>query len=104
MSHAYGQVLKDAEVRGWFEYNGTVDCVTSRIRPTSDEVYDHWRSHDPATCTCGQPSEPVQLYTTYGDGFWWLGSACFTCMAITGGFEPTDITDGHPVPDYHFPW
>lgn len=89
MSHAMGEVIKDGKTVGYYEYNGTSDFVTSKIRATEQEVHDHWRGHDLfGKCDCGQPPEDVLLYTCYGFGYYWPGKACLQCMAIVGGFDP----------------
>jgi hypothetical protein len=109
MSHAMGEVIKDGKTVGYYEYNGTCDFATTKIRPTVQEVWDHWRKSDIfGECTCGQPSEDVLLYTNYGYGYYWPGKACMDCMVIVDGTDPygdkpegwgdpMDPKRGHPI-------
>lgn len=108
MSNALGQVLtRSGEVIGYFEYYGTADVCNQTIWPTSEEVYAHWRKDDPNECACHQQPEEVFIYTSYGNGFCWIGKACRHCMAIISPRMPFDWDDGesttvlggHPFPD-----
>jgi hypothetical protein len=98
MSHASGEIWSPSgELLGYFEYNGTVDCVCTRVYPTFEQMDENWHADNSRTCTCGGESSPVILYTTYGPGFHWPGKACFKCSAITDGtFEWEGEEDGHP--------
>jgi hypothetical protein len=83
MSHASGEVWSlQAELRGYFEYNGTCDYPQSRIHSTFEQMWTEWRKDNERTCVCGAPPETVICYTNYGAGFHWPQKACFACMAL----------------------
>lgn len=94
MSSETGTVTTLAEdgtpgpVVGWFIYYGTCGVARPRIHPTREAAWEfHVRgetSVDEAACTCGNPSVPVVLQTSYGGGIRWHSRACITCGAITG--------------------
>lgn len=91
MSHSYGEIIKNGKTVGYYEYNGTSDIVLPKIWKTHEEVSEHWREDNPFSrkCDCGK-DEPVQIYSSYGNGFWWKGRACLTCMVVTEGINPYD--------------
>ena len=104
MSHAQGEVIKDGKVRGYFEYNGTVDVACTAIQRNPEAIKQHWRSPTNCRdCSCSQPRSDVILWTSYGGGFWWPSTACFSCMAITGNRDPwreeAYPEDGYPIPE-----
>ena len=85
MTHAYGQVrFKDGMIMH-YEYNGTCDVVCNYLRDTKEDVSKHWRDGQWNKCICNG-DEPVEIATSYGNGFWWKGRACKKCKAITLGF------------------
>jgi hypothetical protein len=76
-------------IRALFDYNDCVSVCLPKIYGTDEELDEHWGNGDlDAKCTCGQPSEPVQIYT--GGRLWWNGTACFRCMAITSPLNADD--------------
>lgn len=91
MSHAYGKArFQDGEILH-FEYNGTSDMCCRSLKRTPSEVQKDWRSErNQCHCECGHAPEPCRLYTDYGDGHHWDGSACRRCMAIVDGAWPLD--------------
>ena len=101
MSHANGEVVdpRTGARLGWFEYNGTCDVCCTRIYPTREGMCDNWRADNIRGCSCGKPPVAVILYTDYGYGFHWPGSACLGCGAIVGGTRPfdDDTTDHLPA-------
>lgn len=88
MSHSTGAVrFEDGEVM-YYEYDGTADIVCSALG-TREEVSENWRKpQNDRTCSCGKKSEPVEIMSTYGGGFYWNGMACRKCKSITGGYAP----------------
>jgi hypothetical protein len=103
MSHALGEAIKDGVVIGYFEYDGTFDVACTAIHPTTEGVERDWRTgRNCRECSCSLPQTDIILWTEYGDGFWWLSTACLNCMAITGNRDPWCCdgfpVDGHPSP------
>lgn len=51
---------------------------------------------------CNHNEEPVEIYTDYGLGFYWSGTACRKCMMIVKGKEPfeNNITHTKGVPEW----
>lgn len=101
MSHANGAVIKNGQVLGFFEYNGTCDVAISTIWQTRKELEENWRSDTSNKCECGEPPEEVILYADYGDGFHWSAKVCLRCKAIVENLMPFDSegvehTDGLP--------
>lgn len=99
MSHAIGAVRFDDGAILFYEYNGTGDWVVPNLYTTSEAVHEHWRDH-PNVPACPHDGEPVEILSTYGGGFRWLGRACRECMRITAGFDAFDDeacrVDGYP--------
>lgn len=106
MSHASGRVYAadGSRLLGYFEYNGTSDVVTTAIG-SWEEMDQNWRTaRNMRHCQCRpQQHTPVILHTDYGNGYYWSGSACLACRAITGGYDPYHTDDGpingHPFPE-----
>ncbi len=89
MSHAWGEVIHDGAVVGYFEYNGTTDNAIGRIYHDFDDMWqNHWRCGDMGKCVCGKPPVGVVLYSDYGCGFHWDAFACLACRTITDGLVP----------------
>lgn len=98
MSNSIGAVrfLSDNTIK-YFEYYGTPDVCEAILRDTEDEVNDNWRSHNQdERCNC--TPEPVEIFSTYGDGFYWKGTACKEHGFIFDGITPDydSQVDGHP--------
>lgn len=88
MSHAVGEVILDGNTVAYFEYDGTNDSVLPAIWETLDEVDAHWRNQPDRQCTCkGEPTE-VLIWSSYGKGFYWPGTACLECKVIVSGLAP----------------
>ncbi len=88
MSHAVGEVILDGDIVGYFEYDGTNDCVLPAIWETADEVDDHWRNQPDRQCTCEREPTAVLIWSSYGKGFHWPCTACLECKAIVSGLAP----------------
>jgi hypothetical protein len=110
MSHSSGEVIKDNQVIGYFEYNGTVDVALPAIWNTMDEVHDNWRKQEWRSCTCSTPQvSEVTLYSSYGSGFHWKSKACLSCRTIVSNHDPHshwddpsyDSRPGSPFEDCH---
>jgi hypothetical protein len=101
VSHTLGEIWSQEEARllGFFEYNGTCDIVCTRVHPRVEGVEQNWRADNQRECSCGEESQPVILYTTYGDGYHWPGRVCWKCEAITSGIRDFERVDGHPYDD-----
>lgn len=101
MSHSNGEVkFNDGSIKH-FEYNGTSDICIPKLYDTYDEMTDNWRKWKQGECTCNHHEESVEIYTDYGDGFHWSGTACGKCMMIIKGIYPFEediiYTDGTPI-------
>ena len=93
MSHSAGAVRFESDgAIMYFEYNGTCDFCISRLFKTWGWVWRNWRKHKNLDCKCGK-DEPVTIFVTYGDGFFWPGRACRKCRAITENGEPFGMAD-----------
>lgn len=100
MSHANGEIWsQEGNLLGFFEYNGTCDCVCTRVHQTEEGVIENWRGDNWRNCTCGGSGQPAILYTNYGFGYHWIGAVCWVCNAVVGGISDFDSTPGHPFFD-----
>lgn len=73
----------------YLEYNGTVDSCLSHLYKTPKEVVDNWRKQTWKFCKCYPiVCEPVEIAVLYGDGYYWNGFICPTCMVITDNLRP----------------
>jgi hypothetical protein len=103
MSDSWGAVKFNDGLIKYYLYHGSSDtCYTSLYDKVSDVAVDY------TECNCGK-SEPVEIYSDYGGGFYWKGKACRDCDSITKGsdfddgdywgnnpIEVPEITDGKP--------
>lgn len=123
MGKARGQV-KFRDTIKFFVYNSTEDICKPKLYDTFDEMLDNWRkpyvsievnniTYDKKSwfkkifrtnkdknreqSICNHSEEPVELYTDYGGGFYWNGTACRKCNMILKGREPFEL----PVEDRH---
>ena len=93
MSHAWGAVRFESNgLIKFYEYNGTADICNAQLYNTYKEVWDNWRKYKFIECKCGK-DEDIEIYTSYGGGFYWGGKGCRHCNAITKHLEPcgTDV-------------
>lgn len=77
-------------------YHGTVDCLWPRLFDTSREAWDAYGT-DGGERPRAAAGEPVEIYSDYGDGFWWRGTA--TRDYVTSELDVTEIEelfDGTP--------
>lgn len=91
MSHASGAVKFVDGTILYFEYNGTTDVCIPPLWATQEEVEEHWRAEDARwDCICEVGVwEEVEIFTTYGGGFYWRGRACRGCNTIVDGLRPS---------------
>ena len=88
MSYADGEVrFKDGAIKH-FKYNGNADICVRNLFDTYDEMLEKWEKICWNECTC-KPTEKeeVEIYSSYGCGFHWKGTACRKCMVITSGAD-----------------
>lgn len=116
MSHGKGQCrFYDGNIK-YFEYDGTDDICRPKLYDTFDEMIDNWRkpyvsieanniTHDKKSwfkkifrnnkdkeqSMCDHNVEDVEIYTDYGGGFYWKGTACRKCNMILEGKEPCEL-------------
>jgi hypothetical protein len=104
MSRAIGYVkFEDGEIKR-FLYSGTGDFCYSKLYE-QDENFD-WdecetNEWDNVINICKHKLEEVEIFTTYGGGFYWKGKACRECMNIIKNLYPfeldlEEIQDGYP--------
>jgi hypothetical protein len=87
MSHSSGTVtFKDGLVLH-YEYDGTCDVCIPALYETFDEMWENWRTYPERECKCNN-DEDVTIYSNYGNGFSWEGTACRHCMCITKNLIP----------------
>lgn len=103
MSHSLGIARFEDGTLRFFEYSGTADIACAALWETVEELHKHWRDGTWNYCVC-RGAEPVTLWTDYGGGFYWSGTACRRCRAIIEGQAPFEgpTTDG--APDWAKPW
>lgn len=91
MSYASGQVIRDGDVIGWFEYDGTFDVALPQVFATCEELSEHWREDQPQSCKCY--GDPVELNADYGHGITWSARMCFKHKFITHNRVPEQYQD-----------
>lgn len=100
MSHASGAVKFGDGTVMFYEYNGTSEVAVSHLYDNMQGVADNWRNGEWLDCKCPKGMEPVEIYSSYGEGFYWPGEACRTCRALHGPrFTPEAVdatTSGEP--------
>lgn len=97
MSHAIGMVRFNDGAIIWFEYNGSCDYSIPKLYNTLEEMKGNWRKWKWENHECEHMSEPIQIFTNYGYGFFWNAAACRKCGMILDGQEPSiDHIDGIP--------
>lgn len=115
MSHSNGEVrFNDGSIKH-FEYNGTSDICIPKLYDTYDEMIDNYRTYNTLAKEnnidynktpwykrillkykgdnkkinmCNHNEELVEIYTNYGGGFYWNGTACRNCNMLLKGTEP----------------
>ena len=93
MSHAGGLVrFPDGEVL-FFEYDGTSDIYIPTLFKTNEELNENWRKGHWGKCACGNPPEPVQVYSSYGGGWTVPWTACRKCLALSPGLDYDESYD-----------
>ncbi len=107
MSRAGGEIWTPAgEFFGAFMYDGTSDVAYPRVFPALDLAWEAYLRGDdlwPNSAhseTCPGLQEVV-LFTDYGHGFWWRGTACSEHQSLGSGCRDTfelETHDGHPFP------
>lgn len=104
MSKSEGAVrFNDGKIM-FFIYDGTSDICISSLHETAFEA---WQNRKDAKCRCKENEkyyESVEIYSDYGNGFYWKGKACRACKVIASGLDPwgcyfeegSSITNGKP--------
>lgn len=93
MSHSVGVVrFKDGDIK-YYEYNGSVDVCIPKLFNTLEELMSSNWKWTSTKSNCQHDIEDVEIYTTYGGGFYWRGTACKRCMMITKGINPYNLRD-----------
>lgn len=87
MSHATGEVLRDGEVIGHFEYDGTSDVARRLVYAAKAAMVANWRQPQPTPCTC-RTGVPVTLEADYGQGLRWDSEVCMDHGFIVGASSP----------------
>lgn len=83
MSRAQGLVRFENGQIGHLIYNGTSDIMLPRYYDTNNKAGEAYRNKEdmfPDECT--HKKEKVVIYSDYGGGFWWNGTACTQCKAL----------------------
>jgi hypothetical protein len=95
MSHASGMVrFPDGSIMH-YEYDGTSDYCIPKLYDTNAEMCEHWRKYDFEEETgCQHEEEIVEIYTSYGGGSHWEGTACRKCNMILDNLDPYNLPDG----------
>lgn len=102
MSHASGKVkFKDDKIMH-YEYDGTSDWCIPKLYDTHEEMRNNWRKYEYEEIHCEHDLEDIEIYSDYGNGFYWKGKACRKCNMIIEGLNPYPcddsifITNGKP--------
>lgn len=88
MSHANGTCTFNDGVVCYFEYNGTVDITLPELYSTKEELRENWRKDidwgdvTQRRADAGDSLEDVELYSEYGGGFSYKGTASKKQMII----------------------
>ena len=99
MSHSSGALkFKDGTIR-YYEYDGTADVVLSHHYATPEEVSDNWRNGEWLDCICGE-EEPVNIFTSYGGGYYIEGFACKKCNSVRSKERDFDIIEREEQDDW----
>ena len=94
---------------GFGIYDGTSDTMgLPGVYPTWDAAWDAWwgwRDNSSRGALWGEcapacwPHVPILIYSHYGSGSYWMGTACPTCRRIREGLNPDEaqgFTRGKP--------
>lgn len=89
-------------------YNGTADVMWDVLWDSCKDAWRGWGLYyntiehrladNSLSCHCSGQVD-VEIYSSYGGGYWWEGKGCQKCMVITNGLDPYDpmeFTDGCP--------
>lgn len=98
MSHASGCVRFDDGAIKWTIYDGSSDVMLPRLFDTPMGPWDALRAGGDLWLVVEGEGEHVLIYSDYGHGFWWEGTAGRD--GIIGPLEPWDPDveqhDGQP--------
>jgi len=81
MSSMIGGVKFNDGTIKFYKYNNTIEMIISCLYDTPKEVYDNWSKNNFDICLCGR-EEPVSIYCTFGQGFYFAGKACRYCNIV----------------------
>lgn len=113
MSNAWGAARFDDGLILYFLYHGTSDTCGNILRPTMNEVWDY--VNQPSSdydFKCSHNPESVEIYSDYGPGFYWKGTACRHCKRLIdhyyhGCWNPysgEEVEPYRPTTDGKPPW
>lgn len=89
----------DGTVVGYGIYYGTADLLLGIFAATVSEAWAAEHGEFPV-CACGQPPEPVVIFSEYGGEWWWQGEWCPRCRCILGPHDPDACQVCHENPYY----
>jgi hypothetical protein len=93
--------LPDGTVAGYGIYYGNADVLLGFVADTPDAAWEAKRDGVRfPDCTCGQPPEPVIIFSDYGWEWWCRGEWCPRCRCITGPCAPFNCQVCHDGPYY----
>ena len=88
MSHSWGAVRFPDGALYYFDYNGSVDLCVPVLVASIEDV--HFRNMGWRNCACPMPHhQPVEIYSDYGGGSYWPGTACRYCFTLIGPLTPS---------------
>ena len=93
MSHASGKVRFNDGTIMHYEYDGTSDWVIPKLYDTHEEMWDNWRKYEYQEIHCEHKLEDIEIYSDYGNGFYWKGKACRKCNMVIEGRSLDHIDD-----------
>lgn len=83
MSHAQGLLRFENGQIGHLIYHGTSDIMLPMYYDTPEVAWEEYQKRGgryPEECT--HKKDKVEVYSDYGGGFYWEGTACRKCKAI----------------------
>jgi len=73
-------------------YQNTADVMHYILYNSIEEAFKDHCNNINKKCHCEQ-GEKVEIFTTYGGGFFWEGKACRKCKTLISGYSPMPLED-----------
>jgi hypothetical protein len=103
MSNSVGLVKFPNDRVMFYEYSGCTDIAKPILYDTLTELLHNWRKPQEVN-PCTHEGVEVEIYSSYGEGFYWTGKACSTCCLITDKRMPFEEEEGFIIIDGKPSW